>query len=155
MSIVWPTVCYVVQIYSTLLIKCFNELMYWPDIPVKSAAVGLKASLMPMAGSTDLRLNLFCILNLWPPNRKLFPNHLPPCWKQKGKRCSKSDCNMVHDLNLGRKISILVLRRPVSQEASWRAVSWDSREDSGVFLSLGRTTCRLSERPRYGSSNTV
>lgn len=65
--------------------------MYWPDIPVKSAAVGLKASLMPMAGSTDLRLNLFCILNLWTPNRKLFPNHLPPCWKQNGKRCSKSD----------------------------------------------------------------
>lgn len=37
----------------------------WPDIPVKSAAVGLKASLMPIAGRTDLRLNLFCILNLW------------------------------------------------------------------------------------------
>lgn len=43
--------------------------MYWPDIPVKSAAVGLKASLMPMAGSTDLRLNLFCILNLQRQNK--------------------------------------------------------------------------------------
>ena len=59
------------------------------------------------------------------------------------------------NINLGRKMSILVLRRPVSQEASWRAVSWDSTEDSGVFLSLGSTTCRLRERPRYGSSNTV
>lgn len=58
-------------------------------------------------------------------------------------------------LNLGRKMSILVLRRPVSHKAIWRAVSCDSTEDSGVFLSLGSTTCRLSERPRYGSSNTV
>lgn len=41
--------------------------MDWPEIPVKSAAVGLKASLMPIAGSTNLRLNLFCILNLETP----------------------------------------------------------------------------------------
>lgn len=65
--------------------------MYWPDIPVKSAAVGLKASLIPMAGSTDLRLNLFCILNLWTPNRKLFPSHLPPCRKKLLKRSSNCD----------------------------------------------------------------
>ncbi len=52
-------------------------IIHWPDIPVKSAAVGLKASLMPMAGSTDLRLNLFCILNLWTHDRKLLVHHLP------------------------------------------------------------------------------
>lgn len=57
--------------------------------------------------------------------------------------------------DLGRKTSILVLRRPTSQDATWRPVSWDSREESGVFLSLGRTTCRLSVRPRKGSSSTV
>lgn len=67
----------------------------------------------------------------------------------------KKILSVVLYVNLGRKISILVLRRPVSHEAIWRAVSWDSMEDSGVFLSLGSTTCRLSERPRYGSSNTV
>lgn len=39
-----------------------------PEIPEKSAVVGLKALVMPMAGSTDLRLNLFCILNLSTPN---------------------------------------------------------------------------------------
>lgn len=33
-------------------------------MPVKSAAIGLKASLTPIDGRTDLRLNLFCILNL-------------------------------------------------------------------------------------------
>lgn len=56
---------------------------------------------------------------------------------------------------LGMKTSILVLRRPVSQVATALGVSWDSSEDSGVFLSLGIATSRLRERPRYGSSRTV
>lgn len=56
---------------------------------------------------------------------------------------------------LGRKTSILVLRRPVSQVATARAVIWDSSEDRGVFLSLGRATSRLRKWPRYGSSRTV
>lgn len=115
-----------------------------PDIPVKSAVVGSKASLMPMLGSTDLRLNLLCILNLQVPH-----NHplTPIKWKNHLYVCA--------NLHLGKKMSILVRRRPTFQEASWRAVSCDSREDRGVFLSLCRTTCRLREWPRYGSSRTT
>lgn len=50
--------------------------------------------------------------------------------------------------HLGRKMSILVWRSPVSQNSRVRAVSCAWKSDSGVFLSLGITSKRLRDWPK-------